>query len=110
MIYRVSSAIATLAIVAVPALAGNSFRIVTLSSQPDKISGSDALVRVEVPKDVPLEDITIKRNEQDVTKSFQALVSSHALLGLVTGLRIGQNWLEAYDAGDRPAAQLSLVN
>jgi hypothetical protein len=110
LLYRVSSAIATLAIVAAPALAGNSFRIVTLSSQPDKISGGDALVRVEVPKDVPLENITIKRNEQDVTKSFQAIVSSHALLGLLTGLRIGQNWLEAYDAVDRPAAQLSVVN
>ena len=88
---RLSCTLAALAFVtALPAVATNAFRIVTLSSQPDKISGGDALVRVDVPEDVPLETITIKRNGQDITPAFRPQPSSHAFLGLVTGLRLGQ--------------------
>ena len=88
--------------------AAPAWQIVALSSRPDKISGGDALLRIDVPNNAPLTGITVKRNGQDVTSSFRADASQHALIGLVRGLRTGQNLIEAFHAAG--STQLNLVN
>ncbi|MBL8238280.1 MAG: hypothetical protein JNM66_12715 [Bryobacterales bacterium] len=95
---------------AFPALAAPAFRIVTLSARPDMVSGGDVLVRVDVPDHLPLAGITVKRNTQDITAAFRFDAAQHALLGLVRGLRLGQNSLEVFQGAALPAAQLHLTN
>ena len=90
-----------------PAWAANSLRIRTLSNEPDKVSGGDVLVRVDVPEEIRLDNIIIKRNGQDVTREFRPL--SHSFLGVVTGLHLGQNWLEAISSAGS-SVQLTLTN
>ena len=86
-----------------------SFQITTLSTRPDKVSGGDVLVRIDVPDSTPLAEITVKRNGRDITAAFRPDPHHHALLGLVRGLRIGQNTLEAHHNATL-AAQLSITN
>jgi hypothetical protein len=111
LLSRLTYALAVLPMLAaVPVSETNSFRIVTLSNGADKLSGGDALIRVEAPRDVALQGIAIKRNGQDVTSAFRPDPALHGLIGLVTGLRVGQNWIEAFNNSERPSAQLSLTN
>jgi hypothetical protein len=90
--------------------AAPAFRITTLSSRPDKVSGGDALVRVDAPDSTPLSQITVRRNGQDVTAAFRIDTEHHALLGLVRGLRIGLNTLEVSAGGGPAAASLAVIN
>jgi len=90
--------------------AAPSFRIATVSTRPDKVSGGDVLVRIEVPDASPLTGISVKRNAQDISGAFHPEPSRHSLLGLVRGLRPGQNTLEVFQGSSQPAAQLSLSN
>jgi len=82
-----------------PALAANKLEIVTLSTQADKVSGGDVLARVEVPPSTRLGDVTITLNGQDITAAFSADPASHGLVGLVSGLALGKNSLEAKAKG-----------
>jgi hypothetical protein len=88
--------------------------ISVLSSAPDQVSGDDALIRVEVPRTVPLHKVTITRNGVDVTDQFAPAAGERALLGVVDGLVLGDNHLLATPNGQgrgRPsAASLTLVN
>jgi len=82
-----------------PALAGNKLEIVTLSNQPDKVSGGDVLVSVGVPTGTKLDDVTITLNGGNVTAAFAPDTVNRALVGLVTGLGLGGNRLEAKAKG-----------
>src|SRR5260370_16451325 len=42
------------------------FLISVLSSRPDRVSGGDALVRVDVPRTTPLTCVRVFRNDYDV--------------------------------------------
>jgi hypothetical protein len=87
------------ALFALPAWSVNtSFRISTVSSRPDLVSGGDVLVRIEIPESTPIGSAIVKLNGQDVTASFHPDPASHALLGLVKGLKTGENFLEASGA------------
>src|ERR1700722_4518365 len=88
------------------------FRVTSLSSRPDMISGGNVLVQIDVPQSVPFNMVTIKLNGQDVTATVRPDVKSHALIGLVSGLKIGENALEVFNGqkqGSR-AYQLALKN
>ena len=98
-----------LALSALVAAAAPAWQISTISSRPDKVSGGDALVRIDVPNNAPLTGITVRRNGQDITSTFRPDPAQHALIGLVRGLRLGQNTLEAFTGGT-PSAQLSVIN
>jgi uncharacterized tannase-like protein DUF6351 len=98
---------------AVSVLAAAGLTITALSSRPDMVSGGDALVRVEVPADFVLSHIVIKLNGTDVTASFHADAAASTLTGLVTGLRLGSNAVEAFTnptGNGQAAARLTLVN
>ena len=82
-----------------PTLAANTLEIVALSTQPDKVSGGDVLARVHVPSSTKLGDVTLTLNGRDVTAAFAADPTNHVLVGLVTGLALGKNSLEAKAKG-----------
>jgi hypothetical protein len=93
---------------------GCVFQISILSSSPEMVSGGDALVRVDVPKNVPLQQVTVELNGVDVTGAFAREPQDRALVGLVNGFVVGANTLKAKPNGNgkgRPApAQLSVTN
>ncbi|MCZ2077854.1 MAG: DUF6351 family protein [Bryobacterales bacterium] len=93
-----------------PSRAAEAFRIVTLSNQPDRISGGDVLVRIEVPEAASRAGFTVKLNGRDITTAFHRRSTPLVFIGLVTGLRKGQNTLEVFSGGESPSAMLSLTN
>src|SRR5882724_8653652 len=70
---------------------GAHLRIITVSTRPDTVSGGDVLVRVDVHRDIPLNAVRVTLNGLDVTAAFQPETGRRSLLGLVNGLRLGQN-------------------
>ena len=78
-----------------------------LSSRPDQVTGGNALVEVQVARGVPLADVTVRRNGADVTGEFRA--DSGNLVGLVDGLHLGGNTLDA-SAGHGATARLTLTD
>jgi Tannase-like family of unknown function (DUF6351) len=87
------------ALAVAPGFAGNKLEIVTLSTQPDKVSGGDVLVSVRVPPSTKLGDVTITLNGQNATGAFSADPANHTLVGLVAGMVFGKNTLEAKAKG-----------
>jgi hypothetical protein len=69
--------------------------IITVSTRPDTVSGGDVLVRINVPPGVAINDLVIVLNGQAVTSAFQPEAGSRSLLGLVQGLKLGENSLVA---------------
>jgi hypothetical protein len=93
--------------------AESAFQITTVSNRPDKISGGDALVRINVPDNVAAGQISVRLNGQDITPSFRPDAAEHAWMGLVKGLKLGPNQLEVFAKAlgtGTPAAQLTLTN
>src|SRR5215471_10574637 len=68
--------------------------ITTLSSAPNRASGGDVLVRIDVPGTVSLSDVQVALNGTDVTDMFLP-DGGDALIGLVTGLNDGDNVVTA---------------
>jgi Tannase-like family of unknown function (DUF6351) len=87
------------ALTVTPTLAGNKLEISTLSNGPDKLSGGDALVQVVVPPGTDPRDVKVTLNGNDLTGAFWPDPARHALVGLVTGLDLGTNRLEAKAKG-----------
>jgi hypothetical protein len=90
------------------AIVGGQLALETLSNRPDKLSGGDALVRVDVPPVVALDEVTVRLDGVDVTDLFAA-DGSGGLIGLIEGLSIGKNLLQAKAKG-AGTATLQLVN
>jgi hypothetical protein len=106
-----------LALAAAPAsLAGGTshdFELRVLSSPPDMVTGGDALVRVTIPRNVPLHKAKVFLNGSDVTSTLELDAAARTLTGMVTGLNLGANTLSARSNGrgkGRPRATLALVN
>ncbi len=93
--------------------ATHDFVLTCLSSQPEFVSGGDALVRVDVPRTVPLSKVTIRVNGADATAAFHVDAAARAMTGLVSGLKLGDNLVTAAANGEglgRPSASLVLRN
>ncbi len=88
------------------------FHITTLSTRPDMISGGNVLIQVDVPQDIPVDSATVKLNGQDVTAALYPDASAHRLIGLVAGLKLGENVLEVFNGPKQTvrASQLILKN
>jgi Tannase-like family of unknown function (DUF6351) len=119
MATRLASAALTLALalmVAPAALAGHEsheFDLQVLSSPPEMVTGGDALVRLTIPKTVPLHKAKLLVNGKDVTSTLELDGSARTLTGMVTGLQLGPNSVVADSNGrgnGRPQAELTLVN
>src|SRR5258705_10589150 len=83
-----------------------SLQIKTLSTHADRVSGGDVLVQITVPRQA--RHVIVSLNGRVVTSAFRETAPG-TLVGLVTGLALGDNRLpaEAKGAGTNP---LRLVN
>jgi hypothetical protein len=72
-----------------------TIRIETVSSRPELISGGDVLVRIHAPSWLPPGDVAVRLNGADVTASFWSDPDGDGLTGVVSGLAVGRNRLEA---------------
>lgn len=88
---------------------GAGVQLKILSSRSDMISGGDALAEVSWSEAVA-GPVTVLLNGRDVTAAFQPAPAARTRRGLLTGLKLGPNLLEARAGlGGRPA-QLTLTN
>ena len=85
-------------------------KVVSLSAKPHLVSGGDVLLRVDVPEDVALSNVSVRVNGSDVTEAFHPVPDAHGLLGLVDGLLDGNNDVVVEVEGQRPATRLALTN
>jgi hypothetical protein len=67
------------------------FEINTLSTAANTVSGGDVVVEVRAPRYARLSDLVVRLDGQDVTAQLSADAAGRRLIGLVTGLREGQN-------------------
>ena len=91
----------------------HDFELRVLSSPATMVTGGDALVQLEIPRNVPLHKAKLFRNGVDITSTLELDGSARTLTGMVTGLRLGSNTLFADSNGrgnGRPTAELTLVN
>jgi hypothetical protein len=86
------------------------FSIDVLSSRPEMISGGSALIQIDVPQEISLGVPIIKLNDQDITAAFHPDSSAHRVIGLVPGLRNGDNILEVFHGPKNKALQIVLNN
>jgi len=86
--------------------------VTALSTGADRVGGGDVLVRIAVPDSGPLSSVSVTLNGDDVTGGFRQEGTSHALLGLVTGLKEGNNALKASTKKTNPSlsGRLDLVS
>lgn len=89
--------------------AGESLEVRTVSTRPEAVSGGEVLVQIAIPRAVAPDRVSITLNGRDVRSAFRAGSPESVLLGLVSGLSVGSNQLEAAAPG-AGRAQLTLVN
>jgi Tannase-like family of unknown function (DUF6351) len=90
-----------------PAADAKTVDLTVLSSHPNRVSGGDALVRVDaLPSLIPA--LRVERNGVDVTAAFSD--QGGALVGLVDGLALGKNELAVFGTTARPLAHRKLFN
>ena len=88
--------------------AGHEIKITTLSSQPDRVSGGNALVEINFPEANQHRQLRVTLNETDITGTFRPGAQPNSLVGLVSGLGIGENELEVEEkGGDRASLELT---
>lgn len=117
-------ATATLAALLVPLLMGTGaneaagspadpltkLRVSTVSGLPDRVTGGEALVRIDIPRKIPIRQVSVFLNGREITDVFQPSKAPKRLTGLVTGLAAGENELVAKSVADHPSAKLTLIN
>ena len=75
------------------------YRIITASTRNDAVSGGDVLLRIEAPPDVSLDELVVTLNGQRVEAPFRAPTGAGTLIGLVDGLRLGDNTVSVQGPG-----------
>ncbi|MDZ7676067.1 MAG: DUF6351 family protein [Acidimicrobiales bacterium] len=88
--------------------------ISVLSSAPEHVSGGDSLLQIDVPRQVPLHQVTVLAGDRDVSASFEPHPTERALVGVVDGLPLGPSEIVALPNGrgrGRPdPGRVTLVN
>jgi Tannase-like family of unknown function (DUF6351) len=83
--------------------------IKTLSNRADLISGGDALVEIVLRKPKEVSQLRVHLNGRDITRTF-AVRGNGRILGLVTGLAVGENSLTAQIANKEHPVRLVITN
>ena len=96
-------------VVAPPTEASGTLVLRTLSNRADMISDGDALVEVVVPEGMAATEVSMDLNGTEVTASF-AIRADGRVLGVVSGLRDGENLLTAQVKGKNTGARLKITN
>ena len=81
-----------------------------VAGRNDMVSGNDALLEIAVSARVSLDQTRVTLNGHDVTPQFRPLEATRSLLGLVTGLRLGDNTVVVVEQGGTAASSLVLTN
>jgi len=84
----------------------DGIKILTLSGQPQRVSGGDALIRIDLPHRT---SFSATLNGKDITGAFRANGGTTSYLGLIKPLKNGENALEVR-AADHLRASLTLTN
>src|SRR5919106_2334365 len=108
-LFMATISVALLASSAGAAAGVNRLEIISLSNRADKPSAGDVLIAVRVPGGTSLDDVTVTLNGADVTAALTPDGEAHALVGLITGMTVGRNRLEAKAEGSGTYT-LDLVN
>ena len=95
-----------------------SLEIRALSTRPEFVSGGDVLLQIAGPATLTSKNLTVRLNGKDVSAAFKpgaqpapsTVEGSAALVGLVTGLNVGANAIQASMRGSKATAQLAVVN
>ena len=82
---------------------GGGARIDVLSSRPDLVTGSDALVHIAIASPAPPR-LRVLSNGADVTSRFRPDQTRSGLTALLTNLRAGSNQIDLSADGLRPAS------
>ena len=91
-------------------LGSSDLRITSVSTRPYLVTGGDVLLRIEAGEDLDLSQVRVSANGMDVTEQFSPAVHGGSLIGLVEGLRIGDNEIEARIPESDVVAALELTN
>lgn len=83
--------------------------IETISTRPWLVTGGDVLVRVVPDDGVDPASVQVLANDVDVTPAFRPSALDGTLVGLVTGLREGRNWIEAR-VGEGAGSGIAVTN
>lgn len=87
------------------------FALAVQSSPPEYVSGNDARVSIEVPGELPLDQVQVSLDGRDVSDAFVPVGESNVLQGRVSGLVEGDNLLAVSSSADNVTpAELVLVN
>jgi hypothetical protein len=86
------------------------FQITTVSGRNDMISGGDVLIRIDVSSRVPFDRVAVALNGQDVSGVFRPMAGKRSLLGLVKGLRLGENTVMVTQRSGESKSSLVLNN
>lgn len=89
-------------------VAGPLAVIKLLSNRADLVSGGDALVEVVAPAGTTVTTLKVELNGSDVSAAF-AVRADGRYIGLVSGMRVGDNTLRVAEAG-KTGATLSITN
>lgn len=76
--------------------------ITPLSARSDMVSGGNLLIRAELSQGIDPRTVQVERNGTDVTDAFRDEGEGGALLGLVTGLEVGDNLIRVSSGGASP--------
>ena len=90
----------------------NPFTIEVLSSPAEFVSGGEARIAIKVARGTPLRRVEVQLNGADVTDAFRRRRGTRILEGVVTGLEVGENWIEvvAHRRRRSVGTDLRLVN
>lgn len=84
--------------------------ISVVSGRPDTVTGGDAVVRIDVPRSVPIHQVRVTADAADVTDVFVVDVAQRSLTGVVAGLPLGESTIEADAPGRGDEAALTVTN
>jgi hypothetical protein len=90
------------------------FQVRVVSSAPDLITGGDARLHIDVPQAVPVDEVQVLVNGQDVRSRFALVPGTRRLTGVIDALPLGNSTVRVQTRTSGPAdplpVELTLVN
>src|ERR1051325_10739380 len=81
-----------------------------LSTKAEFVSGGDVLLQVDGPANLTAKNLRVMVNGKDESAAFKPAAGSKGVVGLVTGLNVGSNSIQASMRGSKATAQLTVIN
>ena len=91
-------------------LGSSELRIESVSTRPYLVTGGDVLLRIRAGEDLDVSRVQVSANGEDVTEGFRPAGHGRSLIGLIDGLRTGDNEIEARIPGSEATVALELTN